>query len=81
MKRIAYEVDVKLTFEGLALDETAALEAFVHDGFADRNDWGVPTVSITLTPRGVKETKRGKDSMTSKKVLELEKEHAGKEKK
>ena len=74
MKRISYTVNVQLEFEGLALDEAAGLETFVHDGFASRGDWGEPKISIVLTPRGTKEVKRGKDSMTAKKVLELEKE-------
>jgi len=81
MKRIAHEVVVRLTFKDLTLAESAALETFIEGGFDQNNDWGMPEVRFDLTPRGVKELKTDKKVMTAKKVLELEKEGGGKEKK
>jgi hypothetical protein len=81
MKRIAHKVIVTLQFDGLTLAETAALESFIEDGFDQNNEWGMPAIQISLEPTGVKEPKSDKKVMTAKKVLDLEKEHAGKEKK
>ena len=79
MKRIANNVTVRLTFnEGLSMSEVADLEAFIEGGFDQNKQWGTPGVKFELTPIGVKEVMTDKGVMTSKKVLELEKEHAGK---
>jgi len=74
MKRIAHKVIVMLQFDGLTLGETAALESFIEDGFDQNTEWGKPAIQIGLEPTGVKEQKKGKEYMTAKKVLELEKE-------
>jgi hypothetical protein len=74
MKRLAHHVEVTLSFDGLTLSEVAALESFIDDGFGQNKDWGTPGIKIDLTPTGVKEEKKGKEAMTSKKILELEKE-------
>lgn len=81
MKRIAHKVIVQLQFDELCLSEIAALESFIEDGFDQNKEWGTPAIQFGLEATGVKDLKTDKKAMTSKKILELEKEHAGKEKK
>lgn len=79
---MAFNVSVRIGLDGLSLDEIAALEEFIHGGFSSNTQWGTPAIKFSLDPAGDKEiTKRGEKPMTAKRVLELEKEHAGKEKK
>lgn len=80
MKKLAFNVSVRIGFNGLSLDEVAALEEFVHGGFNSNTQWGTPSIKISLDPCGEKEVvKKGEKPMTAKKLLEIEKEHSGKE--
>jgi hypothetical protein len=80
MKRLAFDVSVRISFKSLSLEEMTALESFVYDGFNSNTQWGTPAIKMNLDPAGEKEiVKKGEKPMTAKKILELEKEHAGKE--
>jgi len=80
MMRRTYTVTIGLKFNDLTLEEAHNLETFM-DGLAAREEWGEPEISWDLRLLGMRNPKVEKKPMTAKRLLELEKEHAGKEKK
>ena len=77
MKRVAYQVNIDLQFDNLTLEETHNLEVFM-EGLTARDDWGTPVVHWKLKPIGHKEFTKDKKVVTAKKLLEIEKDSAGK---
>jgi hypothetical protein len=80
MKRRTYTVTISLKFDDLTLEEANNLETFM-DGLTARDDWGEPDIGWDMKFFGMRDPKKAVKPMTAKKLLELEKEHAGKEKK